>query len=147
MTLRDVPIRLPEDMVAALRALAAREDVTPGQIIRRAIARELEREAKAKTPNRADERLVASLQSLLAPDIAAARSWPDLNARLAVHGYRMDAAGGGVALFVRGGAKVCKGSELGVSYRTLVRRFGRALPGHPHGAVGLVGATGIPLVE
>jgi len=146
--MRDVSIRLPEEMVEALRALAARHDVTPGQVIRTAISRELQRAGqRAKTPNRADERLVASLQALLAPDIAVARDWDDLNARLGRHGYRLSAAGGGLALFAHGGRKLCKGSELGVPYRTLVRRFGRALPGHPHGAVGLVDARDDPLIE
>ncbi|PWJ16496.1 hypothetical protein [Jannaschia seohaensis] len=135
-------------MLRAVEALAGRHDVTPGQVIRTALVRELRRSGpRTETPNRADEQLVASLQALLARDIAEARGWDDLNARLRRQGYRLGAAGGGLALFARGGRKVCKGSELGVPYRVLVRRFGGALPGHPHGAVGLVDAQDDPLIE
>jgi hypothetical protein len=148
MQTRDVTIRMPGEMAAAVEALAARHDVTPGQVVRHAIAEELRRRSKpAKTPNRADERLVASLQTLLAAEIARATGWEDLDRRLTAKGYRLMAAGGGCSLFTTGGRKLCKGSELGFTYRRLVRRFGRAMPGHPHGAVGLVSGEGDPLLE
>ncbi len=148
MQTRDVTIRMPVEMADAVRALASRHDVTPGQVVRHAVAEELRRRAKPpKTPNRADEALVASLQTLLAVDLAQARSWEDLDRRLLTKGYRMMASGGGCALFTRDGRKLCKGSELGFTYRQLVRRFGRAMPGHPHGAVGLTDAEGDPLIE
>ncbi|SFJ78707.1 ribbon-helix-helix domain-containing protein [Jannaschia pohangensis] len=148
METRDVTIRMPLEMAAAIERLAQRFDVTPGQVVRRAVCEELKRRSKPpKTPNRADEGLVASLQSLLAPDMAEARSWPDLEARLSRRGYRLSAAGGGCALFTTTGRRLCKGSELGFTYRQLVRRFGAAMPGHPHGAVGLTDPEGDPLLD
>ncbi|MEM7641529.1 MAG: hypothetical protein AAF366_03275 [Pseudomonadota bacterium] len=141
-------IRMPAEMAEAVKALAARFDVMPGQVVRHAVSEELRRRCQPpKTPNRADEALVASLQTLLAGDIAQAVSWPDLDRRLGAKGYRMMAAGGGCALFTTAGMKLCKGSELGFTYRQLVRRFGRAMPGHPHGAVGLADHEGDPLIE
>ncbi|MEM8848507.1 MAG: hypothetical protein AAGE03_00595 [Pseudomonadota bacterium] len=141
-------IRMPAEMAEAVKALATRFDVTPGQVVRQAVAEELRRRCKPpKTPNRADEALVASLQTLLARDIGQAVSWGDLDRRLSAKGYRMMAAGGGCALFTLAGEKLCKGSELGFTYRQLVRRFGRAMPGHSHGAVGLADEDGDPLIE
>ena len=148
MEYREVRIRMPLEMAQAVEALATRDDVTPGQIVRHAVAEELRRHAApAKTPNRADERLVASLQTLLAEDIASSTGWAELDRRLSAKGYRMMAAGGGCALFTCDGRKLCKGSELGFTYRQLVRRFGRAMPGHPHGAAGLAGEAGDPFLE
>ena len=41
--------------------------------------------------------------------------------------------GGGVALHrLADGAPLCKGSEIGTSYASLMRRFGAPLPGHSH---------------
>lgn len=147
MVTRDVSIRMPMEMAEAIQSLAVRQDVTPGQVVRLAVSRELQRFAKPKTPNRADEGLVASLQTLLAADIASATSWEGLDQTLSLKGYRLMAAGGGCALFSVTGKKLCKGSELGFTYRQLVRRFGRGMPGHPHGAVGLTDATNDPLIE
>ncbi|GIT92615.1 hypothetical protein JANAI62_31480 [Jannaschia pagri] len=145
---RDVTIRMPTEMVDALRHLAARHDVTPGQIIRQAVARELQRAARpAETPNRADEQLVASLQALLAGDVARATSWADLDQRLSAKGFRFQPAGGGVSLYDLDGTKLCKGSELGASYRSLVRRFGAPMPGHPHGTAGIFHADDNPLID
>lgn len=144
---KDVSIRMPVEMAEAVIALAARQDVTPGQVVRDAVRSQLQRVKKPKTPNRADEGLVASLQALLARDMAEAQSWPDLDKRLTAKGYRLHPAGGGVALFTKNGQRLCKGSELGFTYRALVRRFGRAMPGHPHGALGLADPVGDPLLE
>ncbi|WP_239995022.1 CopG family transcriptional regulator [Rhodosalinus sediminis] len=66
-------IALPPEYVAALERPARAEDVSRGQVIRDAIRRDLKRRETAKTPVRADERLVAPLRALLAEDFAYAR--------------------------------------------------------------------------
>ena len=126
-------LRITTPMLEALRRIAVSEDVTPGQIVRDAIMRDLERRRSAKTPVRADEQLVASLRSLLAQDFADARSWSDLATRLSRKGYRLAEAGGGLILEDRQGNRQCKGSELGHPYAELARRFAAPFPGHSHG--------------
>jgi hypothetical protein len=129
------PIRLDPAVWDALHRIAAEEDVTIGQIIREAITRDLRRRAEAKTPVRADERLVAPLRALLADDFAFAAGWGDLQSRLARKGYRLAEAGGGLVLqAVDSGERLCKASELGYSYSALLRRFDCVFPGHAHTA-------------
>jgi Arc/MetJ-type ribon-helix-helix transcriptional regulator len=127
-------IALPPEYVAALDRIARAEDVSRGQVIRDAIRRDLKRRETAKTPVRADERLVAPLRPLLAEDFAYARDWADLQSRLAAKGYRLQEAGGGLALHALDGQRLCKGSELGYGYAHLVRTFGAPFPGHAHHA-------------
>jgi hypothetical protein len=133
MELQDVTFAMPPRMVEALERLGRDTDQTPGQVIRDLVARELGRRDRAKTPNRADEPLVARLQRLLAADMASATGWADLAARLALKGYEVRPAGGGLTLHDRAtGARLCKSSELGFAYSRLVRKFRRPMPGHPH---------------
>jgi hypothetical protein len=129
------PLYLDPVVWAALDRFAAEDDVTTGQIIRAAINREIRRRAEAKTPIRADERLVAPLRALLADDFAYAKGWSDLQSRLATKGYRLAEAGGGLILQESStGARICKASELGYSYSALLRRFDSLFPGHSHTA-------------
>jgi hypothetical protein len=115
--------------------LAAEDDVSVGQIIRDAINRDIRRRAEAKTPVRADERLVAPLRALLADDFAYAVGWGDLQSRLAAKGYRLAESGGGLILLAQdSGTRICKASELGYSYSALLRRFDSVFPGHSHTA-------------
>lgn len=125
-----VEIRLHDVQLSALRKLAADRDVSPGQVIRDCLDAEIRRALKpVKTPNRADERLVAPLRALLADDLAYAQSWDDLNARLHRKGYHLAESGGGAVLLDWPcGRRLCKGSELGYPYRKLVERFGRLYP-------------------
>ncbi|MCX7888768.1 MAG: hypothetical protein N2422_03435 [Rhodobacteraceae bacterium] len=149
----DVGIRLPEATLAALKAVAAECDSTVGQIVREAIARDLYRRQRAKTSDRTDERLVAPLRALLADDLAYARDWPDLMRRLAVKGFLLREAGGGIVLCRSpGGQRLCKGSELGYSYSRLLARFGAPMPGtdglpsrrnHPSPPYRIAGPAGI----
>lgn len=134
MELIPVSLKLSEEMLRAALCLAQDRDVTIGQVVRDLLTRELRRQGDPKTPVRADEALLASLQTLLARDIAQSRSWDDLATRLGQKGYAFRPAGGGLALHRAGcGTRLCKASELGFAYGTLVRRFGEAMPGHPHG--------------
>ena len=130
---QEITLRLSPATVEALRALALADDVSVGQIVRDAIHRDLARREKAKTPVRADERLVAPLRALLANDFAYARNWLDILTRLRDKGYRLAESGGGLILLDHAsGARLCKGSELGYSYSLLLRKFNAPFPGHAH---------------
>lgn len=132
---KTLPLRLAEETLAALAAHAAREDRSIGDLVRDAIHRDLRRRAEAKTPIRADERLVAPLRALLADDLAYARSWQDLDARLRHKGFQLRESGGGLILERHpSGERLCKASELGYSYSALLRRFDAPFPGHAHAA-------------
>ena len=131
---QDVTVRLPGPLYEAAVALARQRDETLGRVIREALAAELRRQRDgAKTPNRADEQLLGPLRVLLATDLAEARGWGELCARLQERGFALREAGGGLALYSHpDGERLCKASELGHSYATLMRRFGRPFPGHAH---------------
>jgi len=118
----DVTIKLSEPMLLAVRDIAASGDATPGHVIRQAIAAEIQRVTRnAKTPNRADELLLAPLRALLAHDFGVARSWSDLQSRLNAKGYTLREAGGGLAIHSHPeGVRMCKGSELGHGYSGLI---------------------------
>ena len=123
LTMETVRIGLPAETLKAVEQIALIEDISVGQVVRDAIERDLFRRQRARKPVRADERLVAPLRALLADDFAYARDWNDLARRLAVKGYMVLPAGGGIALHEISGRRLCKGSELGYSYATLLRRF------------------------
>lgn len=123
-------LKLPPATLTALRRIAAEDDVSVGQVIRAVIARDLKRRSQAKTPVRADERLVASLRALLADDFAYAKTWGELQSRIAAKGYGLAESGGGLILFDRmSGARMCKGSELGYGYASLLRCLRTPFPG------------------
>lgn len=130
-------VQMPDPMLHALRDLARQRDVTVGQIMRDALAQELRRSTRlSKTPARADETLLAPLRALLASDMAVARTWHDLQNRLKSKGCALREAGGGLALHSHpDGTRLCKASELGASYATLMRRFNAPFPGHAHRAL------------
>ncbi|WP_457649744.1 ribbon-helix-helix domain-containing protein [Profundibacter sp.] len=130
--MESVLVKLPATTLEALNRIARQEDVSVGQIIRNALNRDFRRREKAKKPVRADERLVAPLRALLADDFAYAESWTDLQNRLAGKGYSLREAGGGLCLHRQNGEQICKGSELGYGYASLMRKFQRPFPGHRH---------------
>ncbi|MGQ0565444.1 MAG: hypothetical protein ACT4OK_10275 [Gemmobacter sp.] len=134
MAYRDITLRLSEVTLAALELAARAEDTSVNHIIRDAIDRDLRRRAPAKTPVRADERLVAPLRALLADDFAYAQGWADLIARLAHKGFLLVESGGGLLLRRSTGERLCKASELGYSYSRLLSRFDAPFPGHAHDA-------------
>ena len=131
---REVILKLPEPTLLALQQIAATEDISVGTLVRNAIAREMSRREKAKTPIRADERLVAPLRALLADDFAYAGSWTDLGHRLQRKGFALAESGGGLILLSQGtGERLCKASELGYSFAALLRKFDAPFPaGHRH---------------
>ena len=105
-----------------------------GQIVRDALSAEIRRSSRnATTPNRAEEQLLAPLRVLLATDFARARTWQDLIKRLQGQGYALREAGGGLALHSHPeGVRMCKASELGHAYASLMRRFRAPFPSHSH---------------
>jgi len=134
--MQTVTLKLPDVMLQAAQKLAIQNDVTVGQIVRDLLVREVHNTNRAKTSGRTDEELLASLQTLLASDMGAATSWDDLERCLQAHGYDLRPAGGGLTLHrTSNGERLCKASELGFAYGALVRRFGEAMPGHPHGVM------------
>lgn len=138
MKLETVTLKLPPKLLDDAGVVAAGQDVTIGHLVRHLLAKEVARRLHPKTSSRAEDALVAALQALLARDIAEAAGWDDLEQRLARHGYVLRPAGGGIALHKTScGTRICKGSELGFAYGTLVRRFRAAMPDHPHGDLGL----------
>lgn len=133
MDLESVTLKLPRDLLSGAQRIATARDVTIGHMVRQLLKREVERQLSAKKSEATDERLLAALQALLARDMAQATGWDDLAERLRPHGYDLRPSSGGVALFKTScGTKVCKGSELGFPYSTLVKRFGGHMPGHSH---------------
>ena len=130
--MQEVMLKLPDATLKALRQNARDEDVSIGTLVRDAIERDLRRREQAKTPVRADERLVAPLRALLAGDFAFAASWDDLLARMRAKGYALAEAGGGLVLTDLAGQRLCKGSELGYGYSALLRKFDAPFPGHRH---------------
>ncbi|MDF1726305.1 MAG: hypothetical protein P1U53_01020 [Sulfitobacter sp.] len=138
MLLETVTVKLPPTLRSDAERLAEAQDVSIGHLVRHLLAREVNRRLNAKQPNRHDEQLIAALQALLARDMALALSWADLAQRLARHGYEVRPSDGGLTLHrCSDGARLCKGSELGFAYRSLVTRFRAAMPDHPQGALGL----------
>lgn len=131
----DLHVKVPRAMLEAARKRAGELDISIGQLVRSALAADLNRAAQpAKTPNRADEQLLGPLRALLAGDFASARNWDDLAARLAAKGYALREAGGGLALHSHPqGHRLCKASELGFAYSALMRQFRAPFPGHRHG--------------
>jgi hypothetical protein len=131
MSETEFTLRLPESLLRALRDVAAARDITPGQLVRDAISREVRRGlTRATSPDRAEERRIAMYRARFASDFALATSWGDLQDRLWHKGAELREAGGGLALVTRpGGARMCKASDLGASLQTLSRRFRAPFPG------------------
>ena len=130
----EITIKMPEAMYDATRRLALESDISVGQFVRHAVSDEIKRCTRnAKTPNRADERLLAPLRALLAADFGLSKSWEELQSRLNRKGYILREAGGGLALHsYPEGDRLCKASELGHAYRALMQQFGQPFPGHSH---------------
>ncbi|MFC6636364.1 hypothetical protein GV827_09605 [Sulfitobacter sp. JBTF-M27] len=77
-----VTLKLPDKLLRDAARVASGQDVTIGHLVRVLLAKEVERRLNPRTPNRADEGLIAALQAVLARDMAEADNWDDLAARL-----------------------------------------------------------------
>jgi hypothetical protein len=113
------------------RDVAASREITIQQLLKNALADEVARHHRtAKSPVRADERLIAMLRAKCATDFAFAETWFDLINRLLNKGIMLREAGGGLALYsAPSGARLCKASDMGYSLNTLGRRFAAPYPG------------------
>ncbi len=126
-----ITLTLDDPLLRAARDVADRREITIQQLLRDALKAELARaHRKAKSPVRADERLIAVLRARLAEDFAYARDWFDLIDRLRNKGVVLREAGGGLAVFVAPtGARLCKASDVGFSLNRLAQRFRAPFPG------------------
>ena len=133
MELESVTLKLPRDLLSGAQRVATARDVTIGHMVRQLLKREVARQLSDRPTDAPDARLLAALQALLARDMADAAGWDDMAERLRLHGYDLRPVGGGVVLYKTScNTRVCKGSEIGFGYSALVKRFGCAMPGHPH---------------
>lgn len=73
-----------------------------------------------------------ALQAYLAHDFAYATGWSDLQETLRAKGYELAERGGGLILQTVEGDRLCKASDLGQPYSTLMKRFGTPFPGYAH---------------
>ena len=139
MNTETVTLKLPRNLLSRASDVAQRQDVTIGHLVRQLLSKEVDRQLNPKTSHRTDERLVTALHALLGAEMALAENWEDLALGLAEQNYELRPAGGGLTLHKRPcGTRLCKASELGFPYRTLVKRFRCGMPNHPHGALNLV---------
>jgi hypothetical protein len=131
--MESVSFKLPKDMVARLRELAAGDDVSVGQVIRLAVEREFRRRDEARIPPRVEERMLAPIRARVSDDFLAATSWSDLRKRLVEKGYSLRESVGGVALHdAVNGRFLCRTSEIGFGYPGLMTQLGGPMPGHSH---------------
>ena len=126
-----ITLTLPDPLLRAARDVAADREVSLQHLLRDALAGEVARaHRKAKSPVRADERMLAMLRARLAPDFGLALGWADLFERLHKRGVTIREAGGGLAVFsLTTGVRLCKASDMGASLGQLARRFGAPFPG------------------
>ncbi|GGD21789.1 ribbon-helix-helix protein, CopG family [Sinisalibacter lacisalsi] len=131
--MESVSFKLPAEMMARLEGLARGDDVSVGQVIRWAIEREIRRRDALRTPPRVDQRMLAPVRARISEDFEAAQGWSDLRDRLIAKGYTLRESGGGLALHeVISGRFLCRTSEIGFGYPTLLKRFSQPFPGHSH---------------
>lgn len=128
-----VSFKLPQDMVARLNGIAAEEDISLGQAIRQAVERDLRRRESFSSHPPISARLLAPIQARTQPIFLAAKSWGELKVRLVEAGYSLREAGGGLALHdAISGQFLCRTSEIGFGYPSLMRQLAGPFPGHSH---------------
>ncbi len=131
--MESVTFKLPKDLIARLEKLAREEDVTIGQLLRLAIERDMRRRESFQSHPQIEQRLLAPVKTETERDFIEARGWAELKDRLAGKGYCLREAGGGLALHeLISGRFICRSSEIGFGYPSLLRRYGTPFPGHSH---------------
>jgi hypothetical protein len=129
--MESVCFKIPGDVLARLEQIAGDDDVSVGQVVRLAIDRELQRRDGFACHPRAAEHLLAPIRARVRAVFIEAEGWRDLRARLIERGYSLREAGGGLALHdAITGRFLCRTSELGFGYPTLMRQFSSPFPGH-----------------
>ncbi|MEP2642512.1 hypothetical protein [Roseobacter sp.] len=133
MNRRTVSIQLPAELALAVHDLATEQEGTVAKIVEDVLIAHLARHRGEKKKSEiVDQRLIFALQKLLFRDMAEAKDWDDLDARLRSHGYFLRIAWGGLSLHTEtSGHKLCNTADLGFSYVTFLRRFGPGKPKDP----------------
>ena len=128
MDTESVTLKLPRALLSEAQHVATAREVTIGHMVRQLLKREVDRQMSAKAEEDTERRLIVALQALLARDMADAGDWDDLATRLRPHGYEMQVRDGSAVLVKSScGTSVCKASELGFSYASMVKRFDTSL--------------------
>lgn len=129
-----VSFKLPTDVIARLEQIARADDVSIGQVVRAALERDFHRRDDLMGHPRTAERLLAPIRARVREEFLTAKTWGDLKMRLIDQGYCLREAGGGLALHdAITGRFLCRTSEIGFGYPSLIRRIGAPFPGHRHG--------------
>ena len=129
MTCQDLTLRLPADLVGILRTMARERDEDFEDLVRGMLDREVTRLRSARASLRAQERRVARLRHLLAPDMLRATGWADLQAGLALYGVALRPGRGALMLHDRiTGERLCTCEALGFGYPALMQRLGGPMP-------------------
>lgn len=129
--MESVTFKLPAKVISRLEKIAQDEDVSVGQVIRLAVERDFHRRDGFKSHPRGPEQMLAPIREKVRADFIEAAGWSDLKARLIAKGYTMREAGGGLALHdAITGRFLCRTSEVGFGYPTLMRMFAGPFPGH-----------------
>lgn len=129
MIRHDISLPLPSDLVATLHAMALERDEGFEDLVRGMLDREISRMRSARASAIAEHARVARLQRLLAPEMARATGWTDMQARLALYGVALRPSRKGVMLHDHiTGERLCSSAALGFGARELAARFGGELP-------------------
>ncbi len=134
-----ITLTLDDPLLRAARDVARAREITVQQLLKDALKAELARaHRQARSPVRADERMIAMMRARLSEDFAYARDWFDLIDRLRDKGVVLREAGGGLALFsAPTGARICKASDVGFSLNRLARQFQAPFPSEKLGRMDL----------
>jgi hypothetical protein len=125
--MREIILRLTDEMIEAVSEIAEAEDVTPGHIIRAAIEHEFGRRARYKDAESQATPLIAQLRALLAKDFAQAVDWTELDLRLAQKGFELSDDNGRLELIDgRTGARLCQVADIDPEYAGRQRSYDRA---------------------
>lgn len=127
MSYQEILLRLPQKVAADARIYAQAQDVTLDDLIRQLLFRVLAADAitAKSSPKTGNDQL--------ADVLTRAGSWNDLERQLRLLGYYLKSAGAGMAIYKCGNDRfVCNTATVGYRYRSLAKRFGGPMPGHPH---------------
>ncbi len=124
--MREIILRLSDEMIDAVTEIAEAEDVTPGHVIRAAIQQEFHRRARHKNAEWQAPPMVAQLRALLADDFAQSVDWTELDLRLARKGFELSEEKGRLELIDgRTGARLCEVTDIDPDYDDRRRNYDR----------------------
>ena len=128
MTLETVTLKLPISLLRAAQVHAKAQGVSVGELVRQLLCKE------TTAFNQKLPKLQHLEKSKLESVFQDAANWDDLRHRLTCLNYSLRPVGTGLAIYTTSrGDHVCNAATVGFRYKTLVKRFGCPMPGHPHG--------------